>query len=342
MKRVLIALAALVFAASVQAEDMQVVPYGLVQTWFSHASNGLSGDDAATQSGFGLKRARVGVMLKGEKFMGNVMFEGAGGFNVTDAYFNWYLNDMFTLTMGRFLGTGCQAGGLTSPLALDLPDYSIVGSNWAGGTVGGDARTMGMQVSAALHPMLTVKALLHNGSGATSFTPSVNTADASGLVNTDVMPQMDLGVYVNPLPFINTGFTYGLPNEFRNTTGSMTGFAYAYLGAFYMKFDYAQLMLNPVWDDDDEDFGAGGMAFTGGFTVMPQTELVMRYETWDPDKDADDNARKNLGVGVNYSINPDPKKKYENRVQLAYNIRMDETERDDSGLFQLMWTYYIR
>jgi hypothetical protein len=347
MKKVLLALVAVTMLATLAVAETQTIPYGFVQTWFSHASNGLDGDDAVTQSGFGLKRARLGVMLKGDNFMGNVLVESAGAFALRDAYIDWYVNDMFTLTMGRFRGVGCQAAGLTGPIVLDLPEYGLVGKGWAGGTVGGDARTIGMQLSAQVHEMIQVKALMHNGDGATSFLPAGNATDATGLVNTDVMPQMDFGVYVMPLPFVKGGVTYGMPNEFRNTTGSMTGFLYANLGILYAKFDYAQLMCNPVWDDDDMDFTSSGMAFTGGYTVMPQTELVVRYDTWDADTDIDDNGRKNLAFGVNYSFNEDPAKKYQNRVQLSYTMHMDETpdgvdERDDKGLIQLMWTYLIK
>lgn len=360
MNRVIFALAAiLLIAASVSAEEMQAAPYGFVQTWYSHASNGLDGDAAMSQSGFGLKRARLGVMLKGENFMGNVLVEGAGGFVVRDAYIDWYVNDMFTLTMGRFRGAGSQAAGLTSPIALDLPEYSLVGKNWAAGTVGADSRTMGMQVTASPTDIFELKALLHNGSGSVSYLPSAAAGAYPGTADTGFMPKLDLGAKAILWPGTELGFTYGMANENRrvwtaaptdsfpdagafNADSNMSTHVHLNLGILFVKFEWANLKFKNDWDIDDDDVTASGYALTGGYTVVPQTDLVLRYDSWDADTEFDDNGRKNFSFGVNYSFSENPNLKYQNRVQLAYTLRMDETDRDDSGLVQLMWTYLIK
>jgi len=291
-----------------------------------------------------------------------VLIEGAGGFVVRDAYIDWYVNDMFTLTMGRFRGVGSQAAGLTSPIVLDLPEYGLVGKGWASGTVGADSRTMGLQLAARPTKLIELKALLHNGHGNASYLPSTAAATYPGGPDTGFMPKLDLGAKAILWPGTELGFTYGMANEHRrfwtdmndndapdageynNADSNMTFHTHLNLGILFAKFDWASLKYKNDWEGDDDDVDAGGWGITGGYTVVPQTELVVRYDTWDADKDVDDNGRKNFTFGVNYSLSEDPMKKYQNRIQAAYTLRMDEgePERDDSGLFQLMWTYLIK
>jgi len=366
MKRVLIALAALaLLAGSAMSEEAQVIPYGFVQTWYSSASNGLDGDDAISESGFGLKRARLATMLKKDNFKGNIMVEAAGSFKLVDAFIDWDINDMFLLTMGRFRGVGSQAGGLTSPVVKDLPEYGLVGKNWAAGTVGGDSRTVGTQLTIAATKIIELKALLHNGSGGKSFFHSTESGAFTGTTDTGMMPKMDFGAKAKLWPGTEAGFTMGLANENRRNWTDMNddGMADAAefsgdsnwsthlhlnLGTLFAKFEMASVLYKYDWDNDDDDVTARGMAFTGGYLVMPKTQLVVRYDTWDGDIDVDNNGRKNLTFGVNYSFKESQYGlDYRNRVQLALTKRMDEKadgadDRADDMLIQFMWTYLIK
>jgi hypothetical protein len=382
MKRVLIALAALaLLAGSAMSEEAQVIPYGFVQTWYSSASNGLDGDDAISESGFGLKRARLAAMLKKDNFKGNIMIEGAGSFKVMDAFIDWTINDMFSLTMGRFRGAGSQAGGLTSPVVKDLPEYGLVGKNWAAGTVGGDSRTVGTELTITPTKIIELKALLHNGSGGTSFFHSTASGAYTGTTDTGMMPKMDFGAKAKLWPGTEAGFTMGLGNEnrrnWRDDDGSGTPYfdddddpltdevmnwdefygdsnwsthLHLNLGTLFAKFEMASVLYKYDWDNDDDDITARGMAFTGGYIVLPQTQLVVRYDTWDPNtaSDAENNGQKNLTFGVNYSFNESQfGLDYRNRVQLALTKRMDEKpdgadDRADDMLIQFMWTYLIK
>ncbi len=366
MKRVLIALAALaLLAGSAMGGETQVVPYGFVQTWWSSASNGESGDDAISESGFGLKRARLAALLKKGDFKGNVMIETAGSFKVMDAHVDWTINEIFALTMGRFRGAGSQAGGLTSPVVKEFPEYGLVGKNWAASTVGGDSRTIGTQLTITPTKIIELKALLHNGSGGTSFFHSTAAGAYTGTTDTGMMPKLGFGAKAKLWPGTEAGFTMGLANENRRNWTDMndngmpddgefggdsdwTTHVHLNLGTLFAKFEMASVTSKFNWDSDDDDVTASGMAFTGGYLVMPKTQLVVRYDTWDHNTDVDNNAQKNLTFGVNYSFNESQwGVDYGNRVQLAFTKRMDEKadgadDRADSTLIQFMWTYLIK
>jgi len=362
----MIAVAALALLVGAAQAESQVTPYGFVQPWFSSAGNGLDGGDAVIESGFGLRRARLGAMLKSGNFKGNVLVEGAGGFAVRDAYIEWTLNEKYTVTMGRFRGAGCQAAGLTSPVALDLPEYGLVGKNWAAGTVGADSRTVGMQLTVMPTKIIELKALLHNGSGNLYYLHSTAAGSFPGSSDTGYLPRIDMSAKVRLWPGTEMGMTYGPANENRrfgtdvngdglvdadelNADSNLSGHIYLNLGMAYAKFDYARLnYLGSDWNDGADDRHAGGHAFTAGYLLMPKTQLVLRYDKWDSDKDVADNAQKNLTFGLNYSFNESPfGPDYRNRVQLAFTHRLDETPngrtgRKDNNLVQIMWTFLIR
>ncbi|MBC8367846.1 hypothetical protein H8E52_10580, partial [bacterium] len=278
---------------------------------------------------------------------------------------DWTINDMFLLTMGRFRGAGSQAAGLTSPIIIDLPEYGLVGKNWAAGTVGADSRTVGTQLTITPTKILEFKALLHNGSGNTSYFHSQNAAAYTGTTDTGMMPKMDFGAKAKLWPGTEAGFTYGLANENRRNWTDMnddglpdagefgadsnwTTHVHLNLGTLFAKFEMASLLHKFDWDNDDDDVTARGMAFTGGYLVLPQAQLVVRFDTWDADVDVDNNGRKNLTFGVNYSFNESQfGLDYRNRVQLALTKRMDEKpdgadDRADDMLIQFMWTYLIK
>jgi len=358
MKRVLLVLAGLLLIAAPVTAD--TTASGLVQGWFSYAANDAENeDDDATQLGFGLKRARIGIKHSEGAFVGNFLMDTAGGKgHILDAFINWQINDMFSLRMGRFVGTGSQAAANTSPVVLDMVDYNLVGTYWSNGTVGADGRTVGAQITAHPAKILALKALLHNGSGdlGADYTPS-SAMGPGGVADTGMMPYIDLGASVHLWPGTQAGFTYGMTtednrvwNDFNEdgmvdlgeirADNNMSAHFYLNLGIAYMKFDWANLKFkNADWDDDGDDVSSSGWALTGGYPVTPKIVLVGRYDKWDCDTDMDDDGQANVSFGLNYSF--DSQKPFHNRVQATFTSRLDETDRDDSMLFQVMWTYLI-
>ncbi len=364
----LVLLAAVLFLMSLAGPAMaEGSVFGFFQTWLSYAaySHPDSSDYDASQLAFGVRRARVGWKYKDGPFTGKFQGDGAGGtFKVLDAFGEYKINDMAKVRMGRFVGVGSQAGGLTSATKLDMIERSIVGRRWGSGTVGGDYRTYAAMVSLAPNELFTVKAQLGNGFGSVNAKPSSNSHNdndptdmndddpptedtGDNLLNDGFAPQIDFGVYAAPVEGLDLGFTYGLPNENLNTTGSMTAFAYYKTPAFYFKFDYATLQMNPDWDDDELDVNSMGYAVTGGYNVNDNAQFVARYEIWDADTDAgnDDGSyiTKNVQFGLNYYFNPEAK--YDQVLKLAFTRRMDEMPDDvdiaDPNLVQIMWQIFM-
>jgi hypothetical protein len=370
MKKLMLlaALALLLSAGAARAESSLV---GLMQTWWSYTAyedTVTTADYDALQTGFGLRRARAAWAYKQGDMGGLVMSELSGsGLTILEAYGDWKFNDKVSLRAGRFAGAGSEAAALTPAARLDLIDINLVGNRWASGTVGLDGRTIGAQLSLSPNEVFTVRALAHNGSGDLNadFTPSNNShgdptaEDTDGdpaptMVDTGALPQLDFGVIATPTPELRVGFTYGLPSEFRQTTGSMTAFVYYTKPTYFLKFDYATLMHNPDWEDDDLDYSSLGYSLTAGYGLTKKTELVGRYELWDEDTDvdydteepaagADPTLVKNLAVGLNYYVNPDAK--YDQVFKAAFTLRLDDMPEGvdiaDPYLFQLMWQIYL-
>ena len=373
-KATFLAAALLLFAlAGVARAEGSLV--GLLQTWWSYTAytDPDSSQFDATQSGFGVRRARIGYNYKGGDMSGGLLGDVSGlNFVILDAYGDWKFTEKASLRAGRFIGVQSQAAGLTSSAKIDLVERSIVGRRFGSGTVGGDYRTFGAQFTLEPSETFKLQVLAHNGSGSwgADFTPSNNShgdptvgefeiADgdttfvpAPTMADTGALPQLDFGISATPTPELSVGFTYGLPNEMRNTTGSMTAFVYYATPAYYFKFDYATLMWNPVWDDDDADFNSLGYSLTAGYNLNKKAELVGRYELWDVNTDVDYASEdavgnpelvKNLGLGVNYYVNPDSK--YDQVFKAAFTLRLDDmpdgVDIADPYLFQLMWQIYV-
>jgi hypothetical protein len=367
MKKVML-LAALVLLLSAGAARAESSLVGLMQAWWSYTAyeHPDSAEADATQTGFGLRRARAAWAYKQGDMGALVMSELSGNtLTLLEAYGDWKFNDMLSLRAGRFAGVGSETAALTSSTRLDLIDLNLVGIRWGAGTVGLDGRTIGAQLSVSPNEVFTLRALAHNGSGDLNadFIPNNNShgdptamADsitpAPTMADTGALPQLDVGVYASPTPELRVGFTYGLPHEFRQTTGSMTAFVYYTKPAYFLKFDYATLMHNPTWDDDDLDYSSLGYSLTAGYGLNKKAELVGRYELWDVNTDVDFETEeatgdpslvKNLAVGVNYYLNPDAK--YDQVLKAAFTLRMDEmpdgVDIADPYLFQLMWQVFL-
>ena len=245
MKKVVLlaaVLAAMCLATAAQAESSLV---GLVQTWWSYTAytHPDSSDLDATQTGFGVRRARMGYKYKGGDMTGSFLGDMSGtSFTILDAYADYKFHEKASLRAGRFIGVQSQAAGLTSSAKLDLVERTIVGRRFGSGTVGGDYRTFGAQLTVVPNEMFTVQLLAHNGNGSWSmdYVPSNNSHGdpyhttmvdtvavlTPTMADTGALPQLDFGIQAKPMEGLDLGFTYGVPNEKRNTTGSMSAFAY--------------------------------------------------------------------------------------------------------------------
>ena len=101
--------------------------------------------------------------------------------------------------------------------------------------------------------------------------------------------------------------------------------------------------VRPTWSDEADDYTAQGYALTGAYALNKQLEAVGRYDSFDPNTDVDNDRQANVTVGLNYSFNPD--KPYDQRLQVNYIRRLDETlpgqDIPDPNVFQLQWQVFI-
>lgn len=330
--------------------------WGLVQTWYSYTTfdsteAGYADADVATQTGFGLRRARFAWKYSDDMYFGGIQTEGAGGgIIVLDAFVGINFNEQFTMRLGRFPGVGSQAGGQTSSAKLDMIERPIVPMRWAAATGRQHYRAVGAELAMKPNDMFKAMILLHNGSSdlGEDLAPSVNShLTDSTVVDTQFLPQIDLGIWAEPMEGLQAGATFGLPNEYRITTGNLTAFLYYFHEMGFAKVDFAMLMHNPEWDDDDLDYTSMGYAVTAGYNVRPCLQVVGRFENWDEDTDLDsddgDYMHRNFALGVNYSLLEGAK--FDHRLQATFTRRLDETPDDveltDPNIFQLCYQLYF-
>jgi hypothetical protein len=98
-----------------------------------------------------------------------------------------------------------------------------------------------------------------------------------------------------------------------------------------IELDYKK---GPIWiraeflnAKDGENTSNGGYA-VGAFRVMPQIELVGRYELYDPNQKTKDNEYTNITVGANYYLT----EKGWNRISVNYELRNDKANKDLGNL----------
>ncbi|MCP4548148.1 MAG: hypothetical protein GY835_16915 [bacterium] len=351
MKKVMLTLAVLFLMTLAGTALAEHSVWGLMQTWYTYtgydaeaAGVDVADDyEAKSQSAFGLKRGFFGAKYKDGDFKASLFVNATPTeTKLIDMWIELAVNEQFSIRAGRFAGWGAQSVGLTSSAALDLVQRPIAGLKWASALDRGAGRTIGLQATVKPNDKFKAGILLSSPDVKASV---VGGAAEDDVVDSGMVPQIDLGVCATPMEGLKIGGSYGLANEKLCTTGNMTAFGYYSQELFFAKVDYIMLMNNPDWDEDDADFTSMGFAVTGGYNVNEQVTLVGRYETWDGNTDTDiedaggDAKLGNISFGVNYAFKTD--NKFEQRLQFAFTRRMDETADDtdlaDPNVIQAVW-----
>ena len=349
---VLVSLFLIGMAANAMA---QTSTWGLIQTWYSYAGldeakAGIIGGDSYGQTSFAMKRMRIGFEHKQGEFTGFFFYDAVPA-KAVDAWIKYQVNEKLNIQAGRFVGVGSQAGGLTSPVKLDLVDYPAMADGWASMTHGADSRTIGVQGNYKVNDRIRASLLLHNGNGNGNGMFSTNdTTPAAG--ETGFLPKIDLGLYADPNEQTKLALTFGIPNEFRPQAGmggtefitATTAFGQYKREEYRARVDFVYLASKAAtWDDESDDYHAYGYAITVARQMDENLELVGRFDSWEPSSAADDDLVQNVTVGANWAFLPAAP--YDQRLQANIIYRMDEfTGGGDFPsplVFQVQWQAFI-
>ena len=341
MTRPLLASLVLSLAAAASAQPIRLAPdltlviNGGVQPRVSLAAqdDGAGGD--VTRYGAGLRRARIQARVLYRDLAG-VEYDvdgGTGTVQSVDLFAFANVSPEVQVRLGYFPVPQPRGGVLTPYFVIDAVDRAAVVERWLGGTVGGDGRDLGLDVTYLAGPVLATVAV-HNGAG--TFDPSggnvrrgISSADVIGgpetvglAVSAAAAVQAGSGVEVGGFAGVNGAD----PARTARAAGGrdyVTGGAHVYWGALpgsqpvRVKLDAFALRYA---DDGGGEQDAAGASLLGAVGVLGAGEVFARAERYwaDVDGPGDDY----LTAGLSYSPSAAAGAPYARaRFTLAYQHR---------------------
>ena len=327
------------------APDLDLVVSGGLQPRLSVAVEDPDGDDA-TRYGAGIRRARIQARVLYRDLAG-VEYDvegGSGSVESVDLFAFANLAEGVQARVGYFPVAQPRGGILTPYFLIDAVDRAAVVERWFAGTIGGDGRDLGVDVTyAAGRTSATVA--VHNGAGtygrATGnaregiSSPSVvGGPETPGLAVTAAAAyEIGLGVEVGAFAGVNAAEPARTSRAGRDRPrGYSTGGAHLYWGAVpgsqpvRLKLDAVLVRYSEDGRGNERTTGASAL---GAVRVLRTGEAFVRVERlWtesgldlDPVLDAD-GADDYLTAGLSYSPSAALGGPYHRaRLTLAYQYR---------------------
>ena len=346
MPRLLSALAALALPALLAAPpagaqrvplapDLDLVVSGGLQPRLSVGVEDGDGDDA-TRYGAGIRRARIQARVLYRDLAG-VEYDvegGSGSVESVDLFAFANLADGVQARVGYFPVAQPRGGILTPYFLIDAVDRAAVVERWFAGTIGGDGRDLGADVTYAAGRAFATVAV-HNGAGTygratgnfregISGPDVVNGPETAGLAVTaaaayEIGPGVEVGAFagVNGADPARTARAGGGGRDYA------TGGAHVYWGAVPGS-QPVRLKLDALAIAYEDDALGGqdvvGVSAFGAARVLGSGEAFARAERFWPDADGDPDDY--LTAGLSYSPSAALGGPYQRaRLTLAYQYR---------------------
>jgi len=336
--------------------DVSVAVGGILQAeagygWISDTPPGAGGE----RIGFNLRRTRVLVTANlGPQFGAFVHLDADGGvFGILDALLSYSPNPRVRLRLGRMASAQPRAFILTPVVAMDATERAAIALLWHGGTLGAKARDFGVDLRYFKGPVELI-VFVHNGDGSFdrlrgNYQPNL-TGDVTGGVDRGVS-RMAVSSYVALRPAAVSGLEVGgflgyngsrNPNTAVDGDGrTYTSFAlHAYWGAepgsqpVRLKADVIGVgyeELGPVASQNTL-----GFAILGAIAVHRAAEVFGRFESYDPNLDADAPTTRFVTAGVSFSPSGLRGRPYsQERLTLGYGLRDDDSPLQHLLILQL-------
>lgn len=298
--------------------------------------------------GFGLRRMRFrGTALMGDHLGMFLQLEGSGSSAaLLDVRGEYYLNNVLTLRVGRFVGTQPRSFARTLHSEIDAVDRPSIAVKWAGMTIGADGRDYGVE-AVWNRPHREVRLYVHNGYNQWNYRSEVVSEPVTGGLSTDGMAlsasvthwpdgrdRLALGAYAgvnssgNPLTSIPVETAPGV--TVLQGRSYATYSAHAYWGSLpgqqpvRVKADVIGVVYEELSSIGSERFTGGSLL--GAWLASPEMELFARGEYWHAGNGNNEaTARMFLTAGGSYSLSAKEDRPFShNRLILAYSLKTRE------------------
>ena len=319
------------------APDIDLAISGGLQPRASVGVEDADGDDR-TRYGFGIRRARIQARVLYRDLAG-VEYDvegGSGTVQSVDLFAFANLSETVQARAGYFPVAQPRGGILTPYTVIDAVDRATIVERWFAGTIGGDGRDLGADLTYA-DDRAVVTVALHNGAGtygraAGNFREGISGPDVVNGPETDGLALTAAASYVIG-PGVEVGAFAGVngANPARTDRGDggrdyATGGAHVYWGAVpgsqpvRLKVDALAIGYE---DDALGEQDVLGLSALGAVGVLGAGEVFARAERFWTDADADPDDY--LTAGLSYSPSAARGGPYRRaRLTLAYQYRDGE------------------
>jgi hypothetical protein len=289
-------------------------------------------DEKGKKDGFDIRRARFD--LKGNftpYFAYRLQTDFADKPKIVDAYAEIRLNDYFNITVGQFR-IPFSLENLTSMNKFELIDFSqaVEAFTARGKDVIGNqnGRDLGIQLGGTLikkgdAPLLEYRLGVFNGSG-------INIADTANEAK-DIATRL----IVNPVKGLSLGVSY------YNGWGKAIKPAAEFIGRSQQRNRIgAEASYTTKRTSVKGEYIAGkdgitdraGWYMLAGYYIIPQKlQLVVKYDTYDPNLDKEDNITTNYVAGLNCNFNN------WSRIQAFYTFREEQGASINNNYFSVQY-----
>lgn len=296
---------------------------GTVQAMGSYAQTNTD----TAQIGFGLRRVRLKTYFSYGDVTAFVQYSAKSN-KLLDARMTYKFSKAFNVRVGRFIGAGPRAGGLTPHTVIDIVERPMSAQMWASNTVGNDFRDYGAAAMGKFGDF-NYNLTLHNGSGALNLTPSQK--GTASRFNENVAISGMVNYKPKAVQGLEAGGYYGMGNSNINEYSSYNAYVYWEPKPIRIKAEVIGL-TNTV---NDIDLPSLGYYVFGAYSITDAWEVLARYETYDPNTDVDDDAQNLITVGARYALFP--AKLTASKITFAYVLHGEEGTTIDNDLFYVMF-----
>ena len=276
-------------------------------------------DEQGKNDGFDLRRARVDVKGCINSFFSyRLQTDVADKPKILDAYAEIKINDYLNVMVGQFT-VPFSMENLYSMSKFEVIDYSLVVDALTGrakDVIGNqNGRDIGIQLGGTLLKrgnlsLLEYRLGVFNGSGMNISDTANEAKDVVARLVTNPVKGLLVGIsYYNGWgKAIKPAADFTGRSQTRNRIGAEASYT---TNRWSFKGEY-------IYGTDGNTDRSGWYAMAGFYAIPQKLEVVGKYDTYDPDLDAEDNISARLAAGLNYNFNN------WSRIQAFYTFRDEE------------------
>lgn len=302
--------------------DINLRNGGTLQFWSSMGQ--INGADTNSM-GFGFRRVRLrNYITIGNNLKAFIQTE-LTSFKLLDARIEYLFSKNFNVRVGRFIGAGVRAAGLTSHTVIDITERPFTAQRWGASTIGADFRDYGVDFVGKFGAV-KVNATIHNGNGALNIR---NRMSGPSTKNGGFAMSGMVSIKPAEIKGLEAGAYYGMGNKEINEYSAYNAYVYWEPSPIRVKAE----LIGWTNTTGGVDLSQMGYYVMGAYKFMENWEVLARFENYDGNTDVDKNEVTFLTFGATYSMIP--AKWVTSKITAAYTVPSEEVS-VDNNTFQLV------